>query len=305
MKKVVLFGAGQMGQEVMRQCSDISEKLLFCDNDIKKSGTRINNIEIVDFNKLLYLYKQGEISKVIITTSYLTSILHQCVVNEIDIDDIYFFDREKKSFKHICEFYASSIYSQDGEEMYLKEKYHNKTNGIYVDVGANHPFMFSNTYWAYLKGWKGINIEPDICNYELLKNIKKKDININCGISDNESVLHYYEFQEDALNTFCENEVNNKDEVINIRNVPVKRLDSIFDQYEIKEINFIDIDVEGMEMNVLKSIDWDKVSIECILIEQRGLTLLGVVKSEVCKFLIGKGYAPISKFDRTVIYEKQ
>mgnify|MGYP006934579716 CR=1 FL=1 len=59
-----------------------------------------------------------------------------------------------------------------------------------------------------------------------------------------------------------------------------------------------------MEIQVLKSIDWNKVTIECILVEQKGMNLADILNSEVCEFLNKMRYLPVNKFDRTVIYEK-
>lgn len=211
---------------------------------------------------------------------------------------------KNNDIKPVWETYADTVYSQDGEEVYLKSRFAGKEKGLYVDVGANHPFRFSNTYWAYAKGWRGVNIEPDLKNYELLKQFRKEDININCGISDEETQLKYYVFHESALNTFCAEEIRSMADVIDTYMIPVKRLDSIFREHQVKNIDYMDIDVEGMEMRVLNSINWREVSIGCILVEQRGMTLADVLVSEVCIFLKGKGYLPVNKYNRTVIYER-
>lgn len=107
------------------------------------------------------------------------------------------------------------------------------------------------------------------------------------------------------MNTFCVDEIKCMDDVVDIRRVPVRRLDSILEEYNIREIDYMDIDVEGMELNVLNSIDWDKVEIACILVEQKGLTLYEVLESAVCKLLKEKGYVPTNKYNRTVIYVRE
>ena len=183
-----------------------------------------------------------------------------------------------------------------------RRNFFKKAKGIYVDVGANHPFRFSNTFWAYAEGWRGINIEPDVFNYKLLKEVRPEDININCGISDVETYMDYYVFKENALNTFCRDEIRNESDIVDIRKVPVRRMDSILKEYRIFNIDFMDIDVEGMELKVLNSINWDDVKIECILVEQRRMSLAEVLESNVCKFLKDKGYVPVNKYNRTVIY---
>lgn len=305
MKKIILFGAGKNGQAFLQKIADDDRgSLLFCDNDINKINTVLNNVKVVAFQEIVQLYKNDEIGKIVITSGYVHEIVSQCNHAGISGDIIYFFDLKENALRPVREIYADVVYSQDGEEVYLKSRFAGKEKGIYVDIGANHPFRFSNTYWAYAKGWRGINIEPDLKNYELLKQYRKEDININCGVSDEETQLKYYVFRESALNTFCEEEIRNRADVVETCMIPVKRLDSIFREHHVKNIDYIDIDVEGMEMRVLNSINWSEVSISSILVEQRGMTLADVIESEVCIFLKSKGYLPINKYNRTVIYEK-
>lgn len=305
MRTIVLFGAGKNGQAVLQKMADSYKgHLLFCDNDINKIAKDLGDVKVVSFQEMVQLYHNNEIEKIIITPYYVDEIQSQCKNAQISDSIIYFYDAKSEMLRNIREKYADLVYSQDGEEVYLKNRFVGKEKGIYVDVGANHPYRFSNTYWAYAKGWRGLNIEPDIRNFDLLKQHREEDINLNCGISEEETQLEYYIFRESALNTFCSAEVQNRDDVVETRMIPVKRLDSIFREHSIKNIDYIDIDVEGMEMQVLNSINWNEVVINCILVEQRGMMLSDVLQSEVCNFLKEKGYLPVSKYNRTVIYEK-
>ncbi len=305
MKKVILFGAGKNGRMFLQKLGGNDKgNLLFCDNDKNKVNSSFDNVRIISFQEIVQLYEKEEIEKIIITSGYVHEIVFQCSQAGISCDILYFFDVMDIAIRPVWEIYADIVYSQDGEELYLKSHFAGKEDGIYVDVGANHPFRFSNTYWAYAKGWRGINIEPDLKNFELLQHFRKEDINVNCGVSNEETQLKYYIFRESALNTFCAEEIRNMADIVETRMIPVKRLDSIFREHQIKYIDYIDIDVEGMEMCVLDSINWSEVSINCILVEQRGMTLADVITSEVCIFLKDKGYLPINKYNRTVIYEK-
>lgn len=73
--------------------------------------------------------------------------------------------------------------------------------GFYVDIGAHHPFRFSNTAIFYKKGWRGINVEPTPEYYQKFKRYRSKDININIGVSDSNTKLTFYKFDEPALNS--------------------------------------------------------------------------------------------------------
>ena len=309
MDTVVLFGAGKVGQNFVEKmihdsCCGKNNTVIFCDNNVVKANTVICNVPVICFNEMIDIYQKNEIDKIIITTASIHEILYQCNEAKINIDILYVYNMELCTVTPINEYYRYSVYSQDGEEMYLKARFSRQETGTYIDVGANHPFRFSNTYWAYQKGWRGINIEPDIINYKLLCNARKDDINVNCGISDVETECDYYIFKENALNTFVKDEIRRTDELQSVCKISMRRLDNIMNQYNMYNIDFIDIDVEGMELNVLSSIDWNKASIDCILVEQRNMTLESVLKSDVFRFLKDKGYTPVSKYNRTVIYEK-
>lgn len=78
-------------------------------------------------------------------------------------------------------------YSQAQEDLVISKLFRNKQSGFYVDIGASDGIKYSNTHYFYLKGWRGINIEPDLDNFVRLKNIRKHDINIKFGISKNRS----------------------------------------------------------------------------------------------------------------------
>src|SRR5690606_16507344 len=95
-------------------------------------------------------------------------------------------------------------YSQEGEDMVLRSFYERKKNykGFFIDVGAHHPYRFSNTMYFYKRGWRGINIEPTPTVIKLFRLFRKRDITLNTGISETHQKLKFYCFNEPALNGF-------------------------------------------------------------------------------------------------------
>ncbi|MCX2716544.1 hypothetical protein OQH61_02215 [Helicobacter sp. MIT 21-1697] len=81
--------------------------------------------------------------------------------------------------------FQNKSYAQQGEDLILQEMLNNIQYGFYVDVGAHHPFRFSNTYLFYQKGWKGINIDAMPNSMKLFSRFRPRDINIECGIALN------------------------------------------------------------------------------------------------------------------------
>lgn len=85
---------------------------------------------------------------------------------------------------HITRF-ASKSYAQQGEDLILREILNYASTGFYVDVGAHHPFRFSNTYLFYKQGWRGINIDAMPGSMTLFHRFRPRDINIECGVANN------------------------------------------------------------------------------------------------------------------------
>lgn len=176
-------------------------------------------------------------------------------------------------------------YSQFGEDQILLEIFGEKRDGFYVDVGAHHPQRYSNTYLLHARGWKGINIDPDPHTIELFKAARPHDRNILTGIGVREEELDYYRFSDSAVNTFVKEEAERwmgKDWLTfeGVRKVPVRPLRAVLSEHAPgKKIDLINIDVEGMGLEVLESLDWG---------EHRPHVI--VVEGEVREYLEGKGY---------------
>jgi FkbM family methyltransferase len=172
-----------------------------------------------------------------------------------------------------------TFYSQDRQDFNLENYvFRGFKNGIFVDVGAHDGKKYNNTlYFEETHNWKGINIEPipEVFD-ELVKN-RPTSINLNCAIDTHNSSalfcinkghtemlsgLEKYYHPSHIQRIMQENTEHNSysDKII----VKTRSLDSIFDEYNIKHIHYLSIDVEGAEFAVIKSIDFDKVFIDVI-----------------------------------------
>jgi FkbM family methyltransferase len=242
---------------------------------------------------------------VINNKSNIFSIFSRFLSNFI-VKSLKFFDSlsQKKS-----DLYAISSYSQEGEDMILRRIFEGKRNGFYVDVGAHHPRRFSNTYYFYKEGWRGINIEP---NPEALKAFnldRPKDINLQLGVSDAASILEYYYFDEPALNTFDPNVVkerlaNTSYKVVKKEGVCVERLDCLLKKHlpSGQLIDFLSVDVEGLDLAVLRSNDWHLFRPKCLLAEVLNMPLDEAIKSDLTIFMLSQGYSLFARTYNTLIF---
>ncbi|MBR1733839.1 MAG: FkbM family methyltransferase [Alphaproteobacteria bacterium] len=212
--------------------------------------------------------------------------------------------------------FRKNFYSQDGEDTLLTAFYEGQPEykGFYIDIGALHPLRFSNTQIFYERGWHGINIDATPGSMKLFNKVRPNDVNIEAGISDARGQLEYYSFEEPALNSFSkeisEERIKNGwklKEIVQIETFPIN---DILCNYvpEGQVIDFITMDIEGVELRVLESLDFSAFGPKFFLIEElefveRDFTELK--SSSIYKFLHSKGYIPVAKTMRTVIYQKQ
>lgn len=200
-------------------------------------------------------------------------------------------------------------YSQEGEDMILRRIFEKKPHGFYVDVGAHHPIRFSNTYYFYKRGWFGINIEPNPSTGVLFKSVRRRDIHLQIGVSDSPGELTYYQFNEPAMNTFDGQSVQaslakNRYHVKSTCQVPVDRLDRILNSHlpDGTLIDFLSIDVEGLDLAVLKSNDWERYRPTCVLIEILQSSLEDMMSNEVYGFMRAQQYMLYAKTCNTAFF---
>lgn len=222
------------------------------------------------------------------------------------------FDNKSQSRVSFEERFLNLSFSQEGEDLVLERMLGEKLNGFYVDIGAHHPLRFSNTYKFYLKGWTGINIDPLPGMKELFDKYRGNDINLNIGISNTGNLLNYYMFNEPALNTFSEQQAIIRDGLNNGEyfltkqlKIETYRLVDVLDKYcHNKNIDFMTIDVEGFDFEVLTSNNWDKYSPKYLILEILNETIVNIINSDIDLYLNNKGYLLVSKLVNSVVYKR-
>ncbi len=206
--------------------------------------------------------------------------------------------------------YHNLSYSQEGEDMILSRFFTGKSQGFYVDVGAHHPQRFSNTYHFYLQGWRGINIDAKPGSMEEFNKVRPNDINLEVPIYDSHQVLTYYEFNEPALNSFCYEIIKEQDglgeyKIISQKKLWTYTLAEILEQYlpGNQEVDFLNVDVEGLDLQVLKSNNWKKYRPKLVLAEDLNASLLSKIdESKIAVFMDQQDYKLYAKSVNTLIF---
>lgn len=207
------------------------------------------------------------------------------------------------------DWHGAISYSQEGEDMVLRRIFEGKKSGFYIDVGAHHPIRFSNTYYFYKLGWCGINIEPNPDAGVLFKSVRRRDIHLQLGVSESSGELTYYQFNEPALNTFDGNSVQaslekKRWQLKTTCQVTVERLDRILNVYlpHGTPIDFLSVDVEGLDLAVLRSNDWERYRPKCVLVEIVRSSLEEIMDNPVYGFMTKHQYILYAKTCNTALF---
>ncbi len=197
------------------------------------------------------------------------------------------------------QYYSQRSHKQD--EYLYKNFFYDTYDGFFVDVGAHDGIDISNSYFFEKNfNWKGINIEPIPYIYNKLKENRTNSINLNCAISNEECDdvpfllgIGYTEMLSGLVKSYDPRHLqrmdteniyhNSRKEIIYVK---TRTLESIFDEYNVKHINYLSIDTEGSEFDVIKSINFDKVFIDIIDFENNYLD----VGEPIIEYLKNKDY---------------
>ena len=199
-------------------------------------------------------------------------------------------------------------------DLILNHIFKNKIDGFYIDVGCQHPIKNNNTYLLFKKGWTGINIDLDNVNIDLFNFFRPKDNNINSAVSNKvEKVKLFYYHQKSPINTLDEKiSLKQQAKIEKKIDIQTNTLENILDNYSIKTIDLLTIDVEGFELKVLKGLNFDKYKPSVIIVEFLDLeankweipynNLDNVLKSEIYSFLINKNYKLVNWVNGDLVF---
>ena len=204
--------------------------------------------------------------------------------------------------------------TQFGEDKYIINFFPENYKGKYLDVGCYHPTKHNNTYLMYKRGWRGINIDLNSLSIDLFNYHRPKDINLNTGISNKEIKKNVYFIDElNTQNTLDKNQLIflqkhhniKKKEITNII-IKTKKLMSILDKYKFYNIDFMNLDIEGHELEVLKSINFKKTKIKYMCIEMINYNKKAIENGKKIKsLLIKNNYILVKKIGFNFIYKKK
>ncbi len=204
-------------------------------------------------------------------------------------------------------FLPKKQYSCFGEDLFIKNFFEKDNKGYYVDVGSYHPFFWNNTYLLYKKKWNGINIDANPLSIELFDIARKDDYNFNLAVTNQKKnkIKLFYRRKMNVLNTTDEsfakknfpNGYESKEiDCLSLNNILAKT------NFKNKIIDFLNVDVENTEIDVLESLDFNIYKPRLICVEIHIENPNSLKSNSTYKFLDEKGYKIVWKKEYSYIF---
>lgn len=198
-------------------------------------------------------------------------------------------------------FYSVSQSGEDGILKYILSTLHYQMEDVtYVDLGANHAQFLSNTYGLYTMGARGVLVEANPHIIPELETNRRGDIILNKCVGLNEDQeIDFYILNGDGLSTPSYEAAqecirrNSDLEIVDIVKIRTIAVNDIFTRYLKKAPTVLNIDIEGNEIEILKSIDFEKyrpLVIICEMIEYRKELTVGEKNKDIMAFMMEQEY---------------
>lgn len=178
-------------------------------------------------------------------------------------------------------------------------------SGFYVDIGANHPVVFSATYLLYKADWSGITVDPIPSLCALHRRLRPRDVCLNVGVGALCEERRFWETAPDFFSSFSEEDTKRAEEkglCAVLRETAVSLItprDIVSHVPAGRTVNYLTIDTEGLDGEILSSWPWDKCMPDVISCEASAMSR---EESEADKALKTHGYTAVRRFEVCVFW---
>jgi FkbM family methyltransferase len=202
---------------------------------------------------------------------------------------------------------SKKSYSQYAEDLIIQSYFSRKLkNGRYVDVGCHHPRRGSNTYGLYRKGWSGILIDLEKTKVLANQLSRRRDKVILAAVSDTEEWMEIFSDKSYSTNTTIKKNTN----ITNgqsIGEIKTQTLTNILNNQNFnKKFELLSIDVEGVDLQVLKGLDLKCYQPQIICIENWNSKdgISAILSSETHQYLSERSYKLVAFSGLSTIYKR-
>ena len=196
-------------------------------------------------------------------------------------------------------------YAQAGEDKVIEFLFHSMATSkiSYLEIGTNNPIQHNNTYLFYRKGCRGVCVEPNPTLIPTIKKARPEDICLNVGVARQKADaldFHIFDERDEAkgLSTFSKEEAHHVEsttgiKVARVERIPVITINEILEKYFVEKApDFLSIDVEGLDLDILQSIDFTTCRPIAICVETVRFSLSHnrIKRNDIIEFMVSKGY---------------
>lgn len=261
---IYIWGAGKEFQDNYKKQFFVNACV---DKDKNKIGRHINGIPVIDIEELKACIKNKKTLIVISTKKFYEEIVSEIEKEKINADIV--------DLKSMLIIYGHSrkAYSLWGLDIFVADIFERTGFSIpdvsYIDIGANHPFLGNSTASLYLKGARGILIEPTTDCIPVLMKMRPGDTCLNCGVGSRKGNISLYRFSNLYRNTFSAQErdknIDRGYEFIGEEIIPVYTLDDIIRDYKVNTSHtYLNLMVPRADIEILKEFDYSKYNFPII-----------------------------------------
>jgi FkbM family methyltransferase len=202
-------------------------------------------------------------------------------------------------------------YAQMGEDLIIENninKYGLKGDSLtYLEIGTNHPCNSNNTYLFYEQGSKGILVEPDEFYWKKIEEHRPRDVLIKSCVSDHDGTADFYVMTARTLNTLkkssAEQSSNDKrmgkQQIERVIKVPLINVNNLLKRFQNRWPNIISVDTEGVDLDILRAIDWKRYKVEIVCAEA------GDQKDDIVKLMLSNGYTVLGDNCLNIIFGRK
>lgn len=225
-----------------------------------------------------------------------------------------------KISRSISAFLSGSIkghFGQWGEDVLVRKLFDRKlSNGFYLDLGAYHPFTHSNTAYFWMKGWSGVNVDANPNTINLFNKFRPSDKNIWAAIIPQSeykngtrevSLLIPEKYDSptgvSATGTVVQSVANERGFSRKIK-VPAKSISIILQENRIEKLDYLNMDIEGLDESILNELDLEGLEPHVISVEDYSIGSRDIFNSKISRMMDKLGYVFVGRAGPTSIFQK-
>jgi len=204
-------------------------------------------------------------------------------------------------------------YSIEAEDLVIKRLFDavvfrdSAKPGFFIDLGAFHPVIASNTYLFYTMGWRGLNVEPNPAHIGEFERLRPEDTTLNVAIANVRKQAAYHQFSNGLLNGFLSDDlvqhhIEHGETHLGSISIDCVAINDLLSEYVHRDIDLLNIDIETLEPSILTVWDWARWRPKVIAAEIHALTMDDVRISDAAQILTAQRYALMSRVFQTAIF---